>query len=118
MVRLEDSCDRPGNYILICERAGILARNILIRVNDFLNVCASVCCVQEVDDNDYTSENSESDRVDSDFSIDENDELKSDGEGDDQPRRKRKGVDTKAYKVMQWQTSSYLAPKLLFPIHG
>ena len=36
--------------------------------------------------------------MDSDFSIDENDELKSDGE-DDEPKRKRKGVDTKAYKV-------------------
>lgn len=48
-------------------------------------------------DNDYQSEDSGSDVVDSDFSIDENDEVKSD-EDDDAIRRKR-GISTKAYKV-------------------
>ena len=54
-------------------------------------------CGQEADDQDYQSEASGSDEVDSDFSIDENDEVKSDAE-DDEPKRKRRVV-TKAYKV-------------------
>jgi len=55
---------------------------------------------EEADDIDYESEGSVKDVVDSDFDIDENDELKSDGEDDDEKRRKRKrgGVMTKAYK--------------------
>ena len=40
-----------------------------------------------------------SDAVDSDFSIDENDAIRSDLEGDDEPKRKKRGVDTKAYKA-------------------
>lgn len=41
------------------------------------------------------------DVVDSDFSIDENDEVKSDLDDEDQPKRKKRGIDTKAYKVLQ-----------------
>ncbi|ELU03616.1 hypothetical protein CAPTEDRAFT_166924 [Capitella teleta] len=52
---------------------------------------------EEAEDNDYASEDSVADDVDSDFDIDENDELKSDGE-DDEVKRKRQGVHTKAYK--------------------
>ena len=55
--------------------------------------------LQEGDDNDYSSEASDHDDVDSDFSIDENDEIRSDEEDADQPQRKRKGIDTRAYKV-------------------
>ena len=54
---------------------------------------------KEKDDQDFESAASGSDDVDSDFSIDENDEVRSDLEdGDDQSKRKR-GVHTKAYKV-------------------
>ena len=53
---------------------------------------------QEEGDIEYKSEDSESDETDSDISIDENDELKSDDEDDDK-KRKKKGVVTKAYKV-------------------
>ncbi|XP_005095332.1 vacuolar protein sorting-associated protein 72 homolog isoform X2 [Aplysia californica] len=54
---------------------------------------------EEEEDRDYNSSQSDSDDViDSDFSIDENDEVKSDDDGDDKPKRKRKGVVTKAYK--------------------
>ncbi|KAL5016487.1 hypothetical protein ScPMuIL_006076 [Solemya velum] len=51
------------------------------------------------DDNDdeYQSENSESDMVDSDFSIEENDEVKSDVDDEDGPKRRKKLV-TKAYR--------------------
>lgn len=57
---------------------------------------------QEEEDNDYNSSQSDSDDfIDSDFSIDENDEVKSDAEEDAKPKRKRKGVVTKAYKVKQ-----------------
>ena len=51
---------------------------------------------QEEDDKEYESEVSESDFEDSDISIDENDELKSD---DDDAPKKKKRVVTKAYKV-------------------
>ena len=54
------------------------------------------CFRQEADDNDYHSEASLSDNVDTDFSIDENDEVRSDD--DDEPRRKKRLV-TKAYRV-------------------
>jgi len=53
---------------------------------------------EEECDNDYHSENSESDFVDSDFDIDEQDEVKSDMEDEGEGKRKRKGIDTKAYK--------------------
>ena len=52
---------------------------------------------QEEDDKEYESEISESDVEDSDISIDENDEVKSDDD-DDGPRKKKRVV-TKAYKV-------------------
>lgn len=57
---------------------------------------------EEVDDKEfnYQSPHEEDDEVDSDFSIDENDEPKSDGD-DDEPKRKMRraaGVQTKAYK--------------------
>lgn len=50
---------------------------------------------EEVNDDDYDTEDSVSDQTDSDISIDENDEVKSDD--DDEPKRKRRVV-TKAYK--------------------
>jgi len=54
---------------------------------------------EEEEDNDYHSSQSDSDDViDSDFSIDENDEMKSDEDGDDKPKRKKQGAITKAYK--------------------
>ncbi|CAC5410908.1 VPS72 [Mytilus coruscus] len=52
---------------------------------------------EEEGDNEYESENSDSDETDSDISIDENDEVKSDVEDED-GKRKKKGVNTKAYK--------------------
>ncbi|XP_046381677.1 vacuolar protein sorting-associated protein 72 homolog [Haliotis rufescens] len=52
---------------------------------------------EEVEDNDYQSENSESEATDSDIDIDEDDEARSDLD-DDEPLRKKRGVDTKAYK--------------------
>lgn len=52
---------------------------------------------EEEGDKIYNSEDSESDQVDSDFSIDENDEVRSDVDDNDAPQ-KRKGVSTKAYK--------------------
>ncbi|XP_071150881.1 vacuolar protein sorting-associated protein 72 homolog [Mytilus edulis] len=52
---------------------------------------------EEEGDNEYESENSESEDTDSDISIDENDEVKSDVEDED-GKRKKKGVNTKAYK--------------------
>ncbi|CAL1530304.1 unnamed protein product [Lymnaea stagnalis] len=54
---------------------------------------------EEEEDKDYHSSQSDSDDViDSDFSIDENDEVKSDDDVDGKPKKKRKGVVTKAYK--------------------
>lgn len=58
-----------------------------------------IVCSQDDNDDQYQSENSESDVIDSDFSIEENDELKSDAEDDDGPRRKKR-LDTKAYRVI------------------
>lgn len=55
--------------------------------------------LQEEGDNEYESENSDSEDTDSDISIDENDEVKSDVEDED-GKRKKKGVNTKAYKVV------------------
>jgi len=56
----------------------------------------------EADDKEFNYQSpQEDDEVDSDFSIDENDEQKSDAENDDEPRRKIRraaGVQTKAYK--------------------
>ena len=45
------------------------------------------------------SEAEQDDVVDSDFSIDENDELVSDDEDSEKKRKRHKGVMTKAYKV-------------------
>ncbi|KAK7099051.1 vacuolar protein sorting-associated protein 72 homolog isoform X2 [Littorina saxatilis] len=51
---------------------------------------------EEAEDNDFKSEDSDSESTDSDFSIDEHDEVRSDGD-DDEPKRKKRVV-TKAYK--------------------
>lgn len=53
---------------------------------------------EEEDDGEYISEEEESDEVDSDFSIDENDELISDQEGDEDESKRKRKVYTKAYK--------------------
>ncbi|BFZ00940.1 hypothetical protein BsWGS_03980 [Bradybaena similaris] len=54
---------------------------------------------EEEEDKDYNSSQSDSDDIiDSDFSIDENDEVKSDNDDEGKPKRKKKGVVTKAYK--------------------
>ena len=60
----------------------------------------------EGDDGDfnYNSPQEDDDVVDSDFSIDENEEVKSDPEDDESSRKKPKrgdGVQTKAYKVQK-----------------
>ncbi len=56
--------------------------------------------LQEAGDKDFESAESEGDVVDSDFSIDENDELRSDIEdGEDDKKKRKRGIDTKAYKV-------------------
>ena len=57
--------------------------------------------VQEDNDNDYLEEAEVSDDVDSDFSIDENDEVKSDIEEEEGKHKKKSGVVTKAYKVLK-----------------
>ena len=54
--------------------------------------------MQEAEDNDYNSEDSDSESTDSDISIDENDDVRSDVDDEDEPKRKRRVV-TKAYKV-------------------
>jgi len=54
--------------------------------------------VQEVDDNDYQTEESASDVTDSDIDLDENEEVTSDVEVEGEEKRKRRVV-TKAYKV-------------------
>lgn len=52
---------------------------------------------EEAEDIDYGSEESDSESTDSDFSIDENDDVHSDVDDDDEPKRKKRVV-TKAYK--------------------
>ena len=54
--------------------------------------------MQVDDDGEFVAKSDDEDIVDSDFSIDENDELKSDDD-DDQPKKRKRGIDTKAYKV-------------------
>ena len=54
--------------------------------------------LQEVDDNDYQTEESASDETDSDIDIDENEEVTSDVEDEGGEKRKRRVI-TKAYKV-------------------
>ncbi|CAG0886556.1 unnamed protein product [Darwinula stevensoni] len=55
--------------------------------------------MEEEGDRDYQSEDSEEDVVDSDFDIDEDDEVISDNEGEQGKEKKRRsGVITKAYK--------------------
>ena len=91
-----------------------MSRKLVVRENQPHN-----CIIQEEDDfykttyggfNDegddgdfnYNSPQEDDDVVDSDFSIDENDEVKSDPEDDESSRKKPKrgdGVQTKAYKV-------------------
>ncbi|CAK8694761.1 unnamed protein product [Clavelina lepadiformis] len=54
---------------------------------------------EEEEDNDFQSDQEDSgDEVDSDFDQSEHDELISDGEDVDKPKRRKKGVSTKAYK--------------------
>jgi len=55
-------------------------------------------CLQEVDDNDYQTEESASDETDSDIDLDENEEVTSDVEVEGEEKRKRRVI-TKAYKV-------------------
>jgi len=55
-------------------------------------------CMQEVDDNDYQTEESASDATDSDIDLDENEEVTSDIEVEGDEKRKRRVI-TKAYKV-------------------
>lgn len=54
--------------------------------------------MQEVDDNDYKTEESASDDTDSDIDLDENEEVTSDVEIEGDEKRKRRVI-TKAYKV-------------------
>ncbi|XP_037944676.1 vacuolar protein sorting-associated protein 72 homolog [Teleopsis dalmanni] len=53
---------------------------------------------EEEDDNEYVQRDEEEDVVDSDFSIDEADEPVSDNDGEPEKKRKRGGINTKAYK--------------------
>ena len=55
--------------------------------------------MQEVDDNDYQTEESASDDTDSDIDLDENEEVTSDVEVEGDEKRKRRVI-TKAYKVL------------------
>ena len=54
--------------------------------------------VQEAEDKQYNSEDSDSESTDSDISIDENDDVRSDAD-DDGEQKRTKRVITKAYKV-------------------
>ena len=53
--------------------------------------------------------------MDSDFDIDENDEVKSDIEDGEESKRKKKGVSTKAYKVST--TYLYVVELLPFDVY-
>ncbi|XP_075148406.1 vacuolar protein sorting-associated protein YL-1 [Haematobia irritans] len=53
---------------------------------------------EEEEDKEYEQKDEEDDVVDSDFSIDENDEPISDHDEEDGKKRKRAGINTKAYK--------------------
>ncbi|CAD6993583.1 vacuolar protein sorting-associated protein 72 homolog [Ceratitis capitata] len=53
---------------------------------------------EEEEDNEYVQKEEEEDVVDSDFSIDENDEPISDADNEPEKKKKRGGVNTKAYK--------------------
>jgi vacuolar protein sorting-associated protein 72 len=64
---------------------------------------------EEADDNDYQTEESGSEGTDSDIDLDENDEVKSDGEDDGETKRKRRLV-TKAYKEPKKTTTNTDAP--------
>ena len=57
------------------------------------------------------SEAEQEDEVDSDFSIDENDELVSDNDEEQTKRKKGKGVFTKAYKVKECRYPYYTNKK-------
>ncbi|CAH1789648.1 unnamed protein product [Owenia fusiformis] len=54
----------------------------------------------EEEDNDFNTsdEDQDSDVLDSDFDVSEDDDVKSDEDDDSKPKRKRKGVETKAYR--------------------
>ncbi|XP_067941919.1 vacuolar protein sorting-associated protein 72 homolog [Watersipora subatra] len=63
------------------------------------------------DDGEFVAKSDDEDIVDSDFSIDENDELRSDDD-EDQPKKKKRGIDTKAYKEpVKSKGDSVSAPK-------
>ena len=72
----------------------------LLSVDICHDVQALIHCyyVQEVDDNDYQTEESASDDTDSDIDLDENEEVTSDVEAEGDEKRKRRVI-TKAYKV-------------------
>jgi len=60
---------------------------------------ACIHYLQEVDDNDYQTEESVSDDTDSDIDLDENEEVTSDVENVEGDERRKRRVITKAYKV-------------------
>lgn len=67
---------------------------------------------EEDDDIDFQSEESESDTVDSDFSIDENDEVRSDEDSEEPRKKRRAGVNTKAYKEPKTKDKSKFKKKV------
>ena len=69
-------------------------------------------CQQEAEDNNYGSQKSDSESTDADFSIDENDEVRSDENDDDEPKRKKNRVVTKAYEVCH--TTSFIINIFVF----
>jgi len=69
-----------------------------MRCQGWLSVYVLCDWLQEVDDNDYQTEESASDDTDSDIDLDENEEVTSDVEVDGDEKRKRRVI-TKAYKV-------------------
>ncbi|KAG5670114.1 hypothetical protein PVAND_000397 [Polypedilum vanderplanki] len=69
---------------------------------------------EEKADEDYLGNEDDKDIVDSDFSIDENDEPVSDHDADE-PKRKRKKVVTKSYKEPTKQTAKKAAPATTSP---
>ena len=71
---------------------------LLFSGQHFCNTDVTNVNVQEVDDNDYQTEESASDDTDSDIDLDENEEVASDVEVEGDEKRKRRVI-TKAYKV-------------------
>jgi hypothetical protein len=69
---------------------------------------------EDDDDFAYKSPGEEDDRVDSDFSIDENDEVKSDADDDDKKKKAKRalGVQTKAYKEPKRDSTGAIRKKM------